>query len=282
MKTALVTGANSGMGLETTKLLSSSGIQVFAGVRSEEGVSTINELSDSLSIPPIPVIMDVTNNESIEKAIRWIENNNANNLDFLINNAGYGLVSSVEEATDEMFIRQFDVNVFGVFRTCRAIIPIMRKQGSGHIINVSSFLGKMGLPYLAHYNASKYAVEGITDSLRYELAEFGIKVTTVAPGLFKTSFANKGLELNCATIDEKSPYSISANNFIPNVADKINNGSDPIEVAKAILSITTDQTQDKRISVGSDSLLFDETSKDLDEQSFEVWLANTMGINCPV
>ena len=112
----------------------------------------------------------------------------------------------------------------------------MRKQGGGHIINISSFLGKVGLPFLTHYNASKYAVEGITDSLRFELAQFGIRVTSVAPGLFSTGFASKGLELNDMILEHHSPYAEFAQSFVPVVADKINQGADPKEVAFQVLA----------------------------------------------
>ncbi len=114
--------------------------------------------------------------------------------------------TTVEDGTDAEITQQFDVNVFGVFRLCRAVLPQMREQGSGVIVNVGSFLGRMGLPLFSHYNASKYAVEDLTDSLRYEVSRFGIRVHSVLPGLFRTGFVNSGLTANAATTSEESPY----------------------------------------------------------------------------
>ena len=126
-------------------------------------------------------------------------------VDVLVNNAGFGLLATLEEGTDEEMFQQFDVNVFGLIKMTRAVLPHMRQAQSGVVINISSFLGKMGLPLLSHYNASKYAVEGITDFLRFEVAPFGIRVHSVLAGLFGTNFVKKGLVANSKTTSADSP-----------------------------------------------------------------------------
>src|SRR4030042_79062 len=129
--------------------------------------------------------------------------------------AGRGCLGTVEEATDGEIHRQFDVNVFGVGRMCRAALPLMRARRSGVIVNISAWLGRMGVPLLTYYNASKYAVAAITDSLRYEVKPFGIRVPSGMPGLFRTRFVSGGLVANPATVSPASPYAALAGELIP-------------------------------------------------------------------
>ncbi|UQN43695.1 SDR family NAD(P)-dependent oxidoreductase [Agarivorans sp. B2Z047] len=178
----MIIGSNSGTGLSTAKSFAVKGYLVYGCVRSAEVGETLKKdfINNSLTITP--VICDVTSTDSVNAAIEFVIKDGGK-IDILVNNAGYGLVSSIEEETDEELELQYNVNVFGVFRTCRAVIPFVRQKESGMIINIGSLLGNMGLPLFSYYNSNKYAVEGITDSLRYELNPFGIKVHTIAPGL---------------------------------------------------------------------------------------------------
>ncbi len=160
------------MGRATAEFLAQNSFIVYAGTRH------VQNLQDLQHKNIIPIHLDITNSLSIEKAINTIYQKHKH-LDVLINNAGYGLVSTVEDVTEEQMQEQFNINVFGVLRVCKAVIPIMRENRDGIIINISSFLGKIGLPLLTLYNSSKYAVEGITDSLRYELKDFNIRVHSV-------------------------------------------------------------------------------------------------------
>ena len=180
-KTVLITGATSGMGKETALLLAKHGYSVYAGVR-----NTSQELLDEAEKRGVKlntVALDVQDTASIQKAVQHVIAKEGK-IDVLVNNAGFGLLATLEEGTDEEIFQQFDVNVFGLIKMTREVLPHMRKAQSGVVINISSFLGKMGLPLLSHYNASKYAVEGITDSLRFEVAPFGIRVHSVLAGLF--------------------------------------------------------------------------------------------------
>ena len=275
-KSVLITGATSGMGKETALLLAQHGYTVFAGCRSEEKALQLKAQAQALGGSLNTVLLDVCDNNSITAAITSIQKQTGT-LDCLVNNAGYGLVASVEEGTDEEFIRQFDVNVFGVFRMCRAVLPLMRAQKSGIIINVSSFLGQMGLPLLSHYNASKYAVEGITNSLRYEVAPFGIRVHSVLPGLFKTNFVNQGLVVNEQTQSEQSPYQAQVAHFIPIVADKINNGPSPVGVANTVKSVLENEQAPINTPVGLEAETFLPQAKALSPEYFEQEIKQTFG-----
>ena len=264
----LVSGATSGMGLETTLRLARQGYRVFARYRSDAGRRTLEDHAHELADRIIPVPLDVQDSISVDRAVASALRT-AGRLDVLVNNAGYGLVASVEDGTDEEFIRQFDVNVFGVLRLCRAAIPAMRRSGGGVIVNVGSFLGHMGLPLLTHYNASKYAVEGITDSLRIELRDFGIRVHTVAPGLFRTDFVRRGLAANSSTTAADSAYAPLADQLLPAVALRINEGPDPAGVAEAILQVIANPASPARVPVGEEAVLGETWKRSLDPAAFE-------------
>jgi len=276
-KVIVITGATSGMGKETALLLAKNGYVVYAGARSKESAEELEKEAQSQGLTLKSVILDVCDTDSVNQVISSIEQQ-AGKIDGLINNAGFGLLSTVEDGTDEEFMRQFDVNVFGVFRMCRAVLPIMRKQKSGVIINVSSFLGKMGLPLLAHYNASKYAVEGITESLRYEVAPFGIRVNSVLPGLFKTNFVNKGLIANTNTTAENSPYKELVSHFVPIVAQKINEGPPPVAVAVAVKAVLEDDNALIATPVGVEAETFVPMAKEMVAEEFEKTIKATFAL----
>lgn len=267
-KRVIVSGATSGMGYETAKLLAQRDHQVFAGYRSDTGLQALSVLVRDFGDRVIPLQLDVQNAASVNAAVASVIET-AGGIDALVNNAGYGLVASVEDGSDDEFIRQFDVNVFGVLRLTRACIPFMRTARSGVIVNVSSFLGHIGLPLLTHYNASKYAVEGISDSLRLELKPFGIRVHTVAPGLFRTDFVSRGLAANPQTTAEGSPYEDIAVRILPAVARKISEGPHPLGVATAVVRVVEEADSSVRIPVGEEAILAEEWKRTLGSEAFE-------------
>jgi NAD(P)-dependent dehydrogenase (short-subunit alcohol dehydrogenase family) len=273
----LITGATSGMGRSTAFLLARKGHWVFAGARRAEAGAALAREAEADGVTIETVALDVTDTASVEAAVREVHQR-AGRIDYLVNNAGYGLVSTVEQATDEEMTRQFDVNVLGVLRMCRAVLPVMRAQGSGVIVNISSFLGRMGLPLLAHYNASKHAVEGITDSLRHEVRPLGIRVHSVMPGLFGTDFAKRGLVVNEATMAPDSPYADLVQRFVPVVAEKINHGPDPIAVAQAVERVLADPQAPIRTPVGVEALTFVPMAKQLEDEAFERTVRETFGL----
>jgi len=273
-KIVLITGATSGMGKETALLLAEYGYNVYAGVR-----NTSQELLDEAEKRGVKlntVTLDVQDTASIQQAVQYVIAKEGK-IDVLVNNAGYGLLATLEEGTDEEIFQQFDVNVFGLIKMTREVLPHMRQAHSGVVINISSFLGKMGLPLLSHYNASKYAVEGITDSLRFEVASFGIRVHSVLAGLFGTNFVKKGLIANSKTTGDNSPYKELVSHFVPIVAKAINEGPDPLPIAQAVKSIIENEDSDIAVKVGQESELFVPMRKSLDDKAFEQKVKETFG-----
>lgn len=274
-KTVLITGATSGMGKATALLLSKHGYTVYAGVRSssQELMKEAEEIGVSINT----VMLDVQDTASIQEAVQHVMAKEGR-IDALVNNAGFGLLSTLEEGTDEEMFKQFDVNVFGLIKMTREVIPHMREAGDGVIINISSFLGRMGLPLLSHYNASKYAVEGITDSLRFEVAPFGIRVHSVLAGLFGTNFVKKGLVANSRTTSDSSPYKELVSHFVPIVAKAINEGPDPLPIAQAVKTIIENADSDIAIEVGKEAELFVPMRKRMDDKTFEEKVKEAFGL----
>lgn len=268
-KIVLITGASSGMGKVTAELLANEGYIVYAGVRDENISFNIKNIQT--------VYLDVTKTESINNAVKKIINDKGK-IDVLVNNAGYGLLSSVEEATDEEMFDQFNVNVLGLLKVTRAVLPFMREAKSGVIINISSFLGKMGLPLLTHYNASKYAVEGIVDSLRFETLPFNVRVHSIQAGLFRTNFVTKGLIANEATMSESSPYKDLVAHFVPIVAKAINEGPSSQPIANAVKHIIEDDTANIFIPVGTEAENFIPLRCQMKDKDFENEVKKIFGI----
>jgi len=276
-KVTLITGATSGMGKATALLLAGKGYDVYAGARkAADGESLVAEAKTrGTSLKAVQV--DVTDDGSVRAAVSRVAKESGK-LDNLVNNAGFGFLGTVEEATDAEILRQFDVNVFGVGRMCRAALPLMRAQRSGVIVNISSWLGRMGFPLLTYYNASKYAVEAITDSLRYEAGPLGIRVHSVMPGLFGTRFVSKGLVANPATVSPESPYAGLAAKLIPVVAKKINEGPDPVAVAEAVFRVIENAGSPIRTPVGVEAETFIPMVKQLSDEAFEAKVKEIFGL----
>jgi len=267
-KVVLITGASSGMGEITARYLNESGYTVYAGTRD------IN-----LQTPKISgvnnIYIDVTETNSMEAAVKTIVAQEGK-IDVLVNNAGFGLVSTAEEVTDEEIFKQFDVNVFGLMKMTRAVLPYMRKAQTGVIINISSFLGKMGLPLLSHYNASKYAVEGFVDSIRFEMAPYNVRVHSIQSGLFGTNFVKKGLIANSATTSDA--YKNLVAHFVPVVAKAINEGPNPQPIADAVKAIIEDESSLIAVPIGGEAITFVPLRKSLSDEEFEIKVKETFGI----
>ena len=185
---ALVTGASSGIGRATAQLFAEKGFYVFVMARRIDRLEQIR----SDHIEPVP--LDVTNAEAINKAVEHVISTKGR-IDVLVNNAGYGCLGAIECVSMEDAHHQFEVNIFGYARFMQAVLPHMREQNSGCIINISSILGRIAIPGFGWYAASKHAIEALSEALRGEVKEFGIDIVIIAPGLIKTEFATKQFEL---------------------------------------------------------------------------------------
>lgn len=263
------------MGKATALLLAENGYTLYAGVRNNS--QELLDEAEKKGVTINTVKLDVQDIASIRDAVKEVIVREGR-IDVLVNNAGFGLLATLEEGTDEEIFQQFDVNVFGLIKMTREVLPHMRQAGSGVIINISSFLGKMGLPLLSHYNASKYAVEGITDSLRFEVAPFGIRVHSVLAGLFGTNFVKKGLVANSKTTSEDSPYAALVSNFVPVVASAINDGPAPLPIAQAVKGIIENENSEIAVKVGAEAEQFVPMRKSMDDTEFEKKVKETFGL----
>jgi NAD(P)-dependent dehydrogenase (short-subunit alcohol dehydrogenase family) len=251
---ALVTGASSGIGRATAQLLAQRGFRVF-------GTSRQPEPDASLEYAMLP--LDVRSEESVRAAVQAVLDQ-AGRIDVLVNNAGYGQFGAVEENTIAEAQAQFDTNVFGALRVIQAVVPIMRRQGSGRIISTSSVLGQVAPPFVGVYAASKFALEGLSESLRAELRPFGIHVSLVEPGFVKSSFVDKEPAHPIAAYDSQRHAATAFNR------QGLANGLDPNEVAGLIVRVATTRNPGLRYHAGRSSSLLIMLKRLLPEALFEL------------
>lgn len=185
-----VTGCSSGLGRALCERLLESGARVVCTARNIDSIADLRERHGERAIL-LP--LDVTDPDSIQSAVQSALAQ-AGGIDVVVNNAGYGLVGALEEVDEELMKAAFDANVYGAYRVVRAVLPHMRARRSGHILNVSSMMGVIGAPGFCFYSATKFAVEGMTEALAGEVKNFGIKVTIVEPGPFRTDFRSRSMK----------------------------------------------------------------------------------------
>lgn len=194
-KSIVITGCSSGIGKDSALALQKRGYQVIACARN------INDIAALAEHGILTLRMDMNDSASIKTAFQQIVTLTSNKLDVLINNAGYGQTGALEDIERQFLREQFETNVFGLCELTKLVIPIMRRQGYGRIINVSSILGLVALPFRGAYNASKFAVEGISDTLRLELAPANIQVITIQPGPIHSRFRQNAVDKSLKNID---------------------------------------------------------------------------------
>ena len=254
-KVALVTGSSSGIGFETALLLARAGFKTYASMRNLEKSKNISEIASTEKLPLQVVHLDVDDDGSVKDAIAKIVTADQR-IDVLVNNAGYGLFGSVEDSSIEEIKAQFETNFFGVVRVTQRVLPVMRKQKSGTIVNVSSVGGRIGLPALSAYHGTKFALEGLSESIAYELEPFGIRVVIIEPGAIRTNILNSSASAKKA-LDPKSPYFSLTQKLDDNFKSMMENASSsPKEVAKVILQAVTSENPLLRYSVGDDAAYF--------------------------
>jgi short-subunit dehydrogenase len=182
-KSVLVTGCSSGIGLATAELLRSKGWVVFPTARKLADLDTLKQAGFEA------IKLDVTSSESISVAVDWVLSKNGGRLGAIVNNAGFGMPGAIEDLTRDAMRDQFEVNLFGLQELTNKLIPVFRKQGYGRIVNVSSVVGRISLPFMGIYSASKFALEAVSDALRVELAQDRISISLVEPGPIATRFS---------------------------------------------------------------------------------------------
>ena len=203
----LVTGATSGIGRHAALYLAEKGYRILASGRNQAGLTALKEESDQAGLDLATLELDVTSKDSIAAAVTEVDRlTDGYGLDVLINNAGYGLAGPLSEIGDDELRHQYDTNVLGLMAVTRAFIPAMSKRGEGKILNVGSVAGRMTLPMFGAYDSTKYAVESLSDALRFELRPFGIQVVLIEPGVIRTNFTPRSMELVAEHGQATSPY----------------------------------------------------------------------------
>ena len=264
-KVALVTGSSSGIGYETALLLARNGFDTFATMRNMNKSKEITEVSNRENLPLRVVQLDVNDDKSVTDAINNILKEKES-IEVVVNNAGYGLMGSVEDSSLDEIKSQFETNFFGAIRVMQRVIPIMRKQRSGTIVNVSSIAGRIGFPMGSAYVSSKFALEGLSESISYELKQFGIKIILIEPGVIKTNFA---LVTPKKAVNTNSSYSQLMNKLEENLFSTIANGTSPKEVASVILRSITEASPEHRYLVGNDAVELINARKNNADEEFE-------------
>lgn len=246
-KTVLITGTSSGIGKATVELFSQRGWNVVATLRNPE------KASDLASLKGVTVLrLDVTDSATIRDAIAQIGERFVK-LDTVVNNAGYALVGAFEASTPAQIERQFATNVFGLMEVTRAVLPLFRAQGDGTIVNVASVGGRITFPLYSLYHATKWAVEGFSESLHYELAPLGIRVKIIEPGPIKTDFYDRSQDL--LSQPGLTAYNDSIDRVMPKLQKSGISGAPPELVAKVIYRAANDRSQRLRYSANSALLL---------------------------
>ena len=267
-KVAIVTGSSSGIGYATSLLLARNRFHTYATMRNIEKSADIQEITNKERLSLQVIQLDVNDDASIRNSIKRVERENER-IDVLVNNAGYGLVGAFEDLSVEEIKSQFETNFFGVIRLTQQVLPIMRKQKSGTIVNVSSGAGRIGFPGMSAYVSSKFALEGLSESMSYELEPFGIKVIIIEPGVIRTNF-KKNSVMSEKSLDNSSisPYSSIIQKIDSSISSIIEHATPPEDVAKAILHAITSNNPELRYLVGNDIIMMAETKKSMSDEDF--------------
>jgi NAD(P)-dependent dehydrogenase (short-subunit alcohol dehydrogenase family) len=265
-KVAVITGSSSGIGLETALILARNGYTTYATMRSPDKDTSIKAVVQNEGLPIRVVQLDVTDDTSVKNAIDHIISQ-AGRIDVLVNNAGYGLGGALEDLSMEEIKSQYETNLYGLIRVTQAVLPTMRKQRSGRILNVSSGNGIFGFPGASAYVSTKFAVEGLSESIAYELEPFGIKVILIEPGFVLTNFKNSMMVAKKAQ-DPASPYSALMQKIMANVSELAKNASSAELVANVILDAASNPNPRLRYLAGKDVESWAAGKKNMDEFEF--------------
>ncbi|AJZ76451.1 SDR family oxidoreductase [Candidatus Nitrosotenuis cloacae] len=268
-KIALVTGSSSGIGFETSLALAREGYHTYASMRDTKKGAKIQEIAKKENLPITIIPLDVDKPESIKAAINQIMAE-SKRIDVLVNNAGYGVFGCLEDLTVDELKAQFDTNFFSVVRLIQEIAPIMRNQKTGAIVNISSVAGKIGFPGSPAYISSKFALEGLSECLRYELSPFGVNTIIIEPGVIKTNFFDSMKMPKNAKPD--SPYKEITNKVVAGVKMMAEMGTPPKEVADVIIKALKEKNPLPRYPVGNDASMFLEAKKMKTDIEFENYL----------
>jgi short-subunit dehydrogenase len=299
---AVVTGSSSGIGLETSLLLARNGFYTYATMRDTFKSDNIEKIANKENLPLEVLSMDIDNDISVKNAIHKILDEKKK-IDILVNNAGYGLFGALEDIAIEEIKKQFETNLFGAIRTIKEVLPSMREQKNGIIVNVTSIAGVVGIPAECIYVSTKFALEGLSESISYELQPYGIKVILIEPGVINTNFvsnikfSNKTDDKSQQTLrkQEKSEINYSSNNikkknssyysntidtFLSHYYPAMKNAPPPKEVATVILEAIKNISNSSecffRYTIGDDSKTFAQAKKNMSDSQLHEFISNRL------
>jgi NAD(P)-dependent dehydrogenase (short-subunit alcohol dehydrogenase family) len=302
---AVVTGSSTGIGFETSLLLARNGFYTYATMRDRLKTDKIEKIANKENLPLEVLSMDVDNDDSVRNAIHKIIDEKKK-IDILVNNAGYGLFGALEDISIEEIKKQFETNLFGAIRTIKEVLPTMREQKNGIIINVSSIAGVVGIPAECIYVSTKFALEGLTESISYELQPYGIKVVIIEPGVINTNFVpnikfpkpidnklqqpllkeeeKEEPKVNYSNNDIKkknsSHYSNTIDIFLSHYYPAMKNALLPKEVATVILEAINNASNSSecifRYLVGGDANTFAQAKKNMSDSQLHEFISNKL------
>ena len=239
-----ITGCSTGFGHELAKLVLDRGWRAVVTARDRDRVLDLAHGRDGRALA---LSLDVIDDDEIDAGVA-AATETFGRIDVLVNNAGYGYLSSIEEGVAEEIRAQFEANVFGLFAMTRAVLPVMRQQGSGHILNVSSVAGFCGFPGSGYYSASKHAVEGFSDSLSREMAPLGVKVTCVEPGPFRTDWAGRSMTQTASAIPAYAET--VASRMATTAKNSGTQAGDPVRAAEAMIALVAESDPPLHLVLG--------------------------------
>jgi NAD(P)-dependent dehydrogenase (short-subunit alcohol dehydrogenase family) len=264
---AVVTGSSGGIGLATSLALARNGYLTYATMRNLAKRDSIQSVADKQHLPIRVLQLDVTDGNSISKAIQSILSENGR-IDLLVNNAGYGLTGAFEDIGIDEIKSQYETNLYGVIRVTQEVLPTMRKQLSGRIINISSGAGRFGYPGGSAYVSSKFALEGLSESMTYEVEQFGIQVVLVEPGVIRTNFGENMVIAQKAQ-DPNSPYSQMMQRMRSSIRSRMmENASDADLVAAVVVEAATAKEPNLRYLAGKDVQQMVAAKKSMSDDEF--------------
>jgi NAD(P)-dependent dehydrogenase (short-subunit alcohol dehydrogenase family) len=271
----LITGCSTGIGREIARAALEAGHSVVVTARK---VDAVQDIVDDFGANALAVALDVTDTAQIANAVAAADEA-FGGIDVLVNNAGYGYMSAVEEGDDSEVRKLFDTNYFGVVDTIKAVLPAMRARGSGHIVNISSMTGLVANPPNAYYSSTKFALEALTEALAQEVKPLGIKVTAVEPGAFRTDWAKRSMKESSTPIGDYEDNVGTRKTLIKDFADHL--PGDPRKVAEAVVMVTTLDEPPLRLLLGRDVLKAMRDKLSTLSASIDEWEAVTKDVNFP-
>ncbi len=274
-KVWFITGCSTGFGRELAKEVLAAGYRAAVASRNTDDVKDIVEAHPDNAIA---VKLDVTKADEISAAVEQIQSK-FGQIDVLVNNAGIGYFGAIEESEEDEVRRMFEINFFGLANVTKAVLPILRKQRSGHILNVASIGGLVGFPAVGFYNATKFAVDGFSESLAKEVAPLGIKVTVIAPSGFRTDWAGRSANNSKIVIDD---YKDTAGANKDNIRGYSGNQpGDPVRAAKAMIKAVESENPPLRLLLGEAALKGARNKLDVLKKDFDAWEETTVGADFP-